>query len=115
MTAETASRNDTVTITACPVCGRAFEVGGRRRHCSDRCRQAAWRRRHSVSAVTVIPPAKGDRRAVTVYQCPICDARALGCQRCDDCNSWMRSLGVGGQCPCCDEAISLLELSEGGG
>ena len=40
------SRNDGVTI-ACPCCARPFvPPAGRRRFCSDACRQAAWRRRH---------------------------------------------------------------------
>ena len=42
---ETTSRNDGLTI-ACPVCGGAFRQVGRRRYCSDTCRQAAWRQRH---------------------------------------------------------------------
>lgn len=40
------SRNDDVTLLTCPVCGSSFAASGRRRHCSDACRQAAWRRRH---------------------------------------------------------------------
>lgn len=114
MAADIPSRNDTVTTITCPVCGRTFPPSGRRRHCSDACRQAAWRRRRTITTDTPPPPPKNHRRAVTVYQCPNCDARVLGRQRCDDCNTFMRALGTGGQCPCCDEAISIRELTQGG-
>jgi hypothetical protein len=52
---------------------------------------------------------------MTVYACDICDARALDIQRCDECNAWMRAVGVGGVCPGCDEPITAKELLEGGG
>jgi hypothetical protein len=96
-------RNDSETM-ACAVCGNAFRRSGRRRHCSDACRQAAWRRRSQASAEPVV--AKPD----TVYQCPNCEARFLAEQRCEECNKWARRLGPGGQCPCCDEPISVMDL-----
>lgn len=115
MAADIPLRNDTVTTMTCPVCGRTFERNGRRRHCSDSCRQTAWRRRHTLTIDTPVAlPPKGDRRAVTVYQCPTCEARTIGRQRCDDCNTFMRALGTGGLCPCCDEPISIQELTQGG-
>ena len=43
---ERPSANDGVTLRPCPACGSSFAASGRRRHCSDACRQAAWRRRH---------------------------------------------------------------------
>lgn len=49
-------------------------------------------------------------RADTVYQCPACDARYLGEQRCDECNTWCRRLGPGGPCPCCDEPVAITDL-----
>ena len=88
----------------CPVCGAPFIAFGRRRHCSTACRQAAFRRRRAALIEPVI--AKPD----TVYACPSCDARLLGEQRCDACNTWARRLGPGGPCPCCDEPISVPEL-----
>ena len=115
MTAEPPSRNDGVTIVPCPVCGASFEPAGRRRYCSDACRQGAWRRRHSPADLRPALPAKGRRRAVTVYECGECAARALGEQRCDDCNMWMLGVGVSGLCPCCDEPVTVAELMEGGG
>jgi hypothetical protein len=30
-----------------------------------------------------------------------CDARLLGVQRCEDCNTWARRIGPGGPCPHC--------------
>ncbi len=50
MPAEPPSRNDGVTIRPCPVCGTGYLPAGRRQHCSDACRQAAWRRRHLPAA-----------------------------------------------------------------
>jgi DNA-directed RNA polymerase subunit RPC12/RpoP len=55
------------------------------------------------------------RRAVTVYLCDSCGARALGEQYCADCRTFMSSLGRGGSCPSCDEAVAVKELIEGGG
>jgi len=96
-------RNDSETMS-CQVCGTAFRRSGRRRHCSNACRQAAWRRRSRAPILPVV--AKPD----TVSQRPNCEARFLGKQRCQDCNTWARRLGPGGQCPCCDEPISVTEL-----
>ena len=116
MAAESPSRNDGVTMRSCATCGARFGASGRRRHCSDACRQAAWRRRHQAPPAIESPaPPKGAKRAVTVYVCDRCDARSLGSQRCEECNVFMRALGVGGRCPCCDEAIAAIELGEGGG
>ena len=56
------------------------------------------------------PTAKSHRRAVTVYQCPSCDTRTLGQQRCDDCNTFMRAIGIGGPCPECAAPIAVSEL-----
>lgn len=100
------SRNDGVTI-ACPACGHAFRPAGRRRFCSDACRQAAWRQRHPTP-VPAIPAAAP--RPATVYVCPACDARYLGQQRCDDCGTFCRRLGPGGPCPSCDEPVAFSDL-----
>jgi len=113
--AETLSRNDTdMTTPTCPACGTPFVPSGRRRYCSDACRQTAWRRRHQPNTPQPPVPPKGQRKAMTVYQCPTCDTRALGQQRCDDCNTWTEAVGIGGLCPCCDEPITVTELTPGG-
>ena len=96
-------RDDTATIT-CPVCGTGFEPHGRQRHCSTTCRQQQWRRSRSAPVEPTVT------RSDTVYQCPNCDARYLGVQRCEDCNIFARRLGPGGQCPCCDEPIAISDL-----
>jgi hypothetical protein len=98
-----AVRDDTATMI-CGVCGAAFEPEGRQRHCSTACRQRAWRRRRSAPVEPLVA------RSDTVYACPTCDARYLGEQRCDECNTWCRRLGPGGLCPCCDEPVAISDL-----
>ena len=100
------SRNDGLTI-ACPVCGRGFPPVGRRRFCSDACRQAAWQQRHPTPLPAV--PARPPRVAV-VYECPACFARYLGEQRCADCQRFCRRVGPGGPCPHCDEPVAVADL-----
>lgn len=106
-------RNDSVTI-ACAVCGTACARVGRRRFCSDVCRQAGWRQRHPAPL-----PLLPDRspRAATVYECPVCDTRSLGEQQCPNCRAFCRRVGPGGRCPHCDEPVALadlLDLTDGG-
>ena len=105
----TPPRNDTATTT-CPVCHHPFTPTGRRRYCSDPCRQTAWRRRHQLTPPPPPPPPPGQRRAHTVYTCPECDTRYLGEQWCHDCNRPCRRAGTGGTCPHCDEPVTFHEL-----
>ena len=106
----TPSRNDGVTI-ACPVCATPFVPIGRRRYCRDACRVAAHRLRHRADEPDeVMAPPASPRRASTVYECPSCEARVVGEQRCEDCGAFMRRVGFGGQCPCCDEAVTVDDL-----
>jgi hypothetical protein len=100
------SRNVGVTI-ACPVCEQPFTPVGRQRVCSAACRQAAWRRRHAAPAAG-IPPRSS--RAATIYECPSCETRYLGEQRCPDCRVFCRRVGLGGLCPHCDEPVALVDL-----
>lgn len=95
--------DDSATVP-CPVCGLAFGPSGRRRYCSTRCRQAAFRHKRGA------PPKPTVTKADTAYQCPVCEERYLGEQYCCDCRTFCRRLGPGGPCPCCDEAISVTEL-----
>jgi len=107
----TPSRNDGVTI-ACPVCSRIFHPSGRRRFCAAACRQAAWRARQLTAPVVPIPPHSP--RPATVYECPTCETRYLGEQRCPDCNVFARRVGPGGLCPHCDEPVALTDLVSAG-
>jgi hypothetical protein len=100
------SRNVGVTI-ACPVCGQPFTPVGRQLVCSAACRQARWRRRHPTPALT-FPPRTA--RTATIYECPSCDNRYLGVQRCPDCGSFCRRVGPGGLCPHCDEPVAVTDL-----
>lgn len=107
------SRNDGVTITGavgagCAVCGRRFRPVGRRRFCSDACRQAAFRRRHP--AAPVLLPGPHHPPPATVYECPVCGARYVGEQRCVECNVFCRRVGPGGPCPHCDEPVAVTDL-----
>lgn len=97
-------RDDAVTI-ACPVCQAVFAASGRRRFCTPACRTAAWRARQTAPTVPAQPT-----RADVVYECPVCEQRYLGEQRCDECNTWCRRVGPGGSCRSCDEPVALADL-----
>jgi hypothetical protein len=107
------SRNDGVTIL-CPVCRvRRFVPIGRKRVCSPACRQAAFRRRHlAANELPVVPPLR-PRRNRTIYECPACEARYLGNQRCFECGVFCRRVGVGGLCPSCGEPVAVADLLDG--
>jgi hypothetical protein len=100
------SRNVGVT-TRCPVYGAPFTPVGRQRVCSAACRQAAWRLRQAapVPGIPLRTP-----RAATIYECPACETRYLGAQRCPDCGTFCRRAGPGGPCPYCDEPVLLADL-----
>ena len=101
-------RNDTAAV--CPACGQPVIPAGRRRWCSDACRQAAWRRRHPSPAGSGPAAPPHASRDATIYQCPGCDQRYLGQQRCDDCGTFCRRVGPGGPCPHCDEPVAINDL-----
>ncbi len=103
------SCHDAVTMT-CPVCQHAFRPVGRQKFCSDACRAAAYRRRRDATRPALTVPKTQPRRPITVYECDGCGARALGEQRCEPCCTFMRKVGLGGECPCCGEAIAATEL-----
>jgi hypothetical protein len=99
-------RDESVTI-GCARCGQSFVPSGRRRFCSAACRQAHWRQRHAAPLPSL--PARAPQPS-TVYECPLCDARFLGEQRCPDCRVFCRRIGPGGSCPHCDEPVALTDL-----
>jgi hypothetical protein len=103
-----------VAVTAtCRACGQPIPARHGRLYCSPRCRQAGYRRRSSPPIEAPPLPATGSRRNATIYACPECDTRTLGHQRCPDCNTFTRRLGIGGNCPHCDEPVTVEELVQG--
>jgi hypothetical protein len=103
------SRDDPAT-TCCPACQARFTPVGRQRYCSTPCRKTAFRRRHADPATTVVVPAARPRRRITIYECPDCGQRLLGEQRCDDCGTFARRVGLGGTCPDCDAPVAVEDL-----
>jgi hypothetical protein len=106
------SRNDGVTIP-CPVCERHFLPTGRQRVCSAACRQAAFRRRHAPAGAPPVVPPHRSRRKGTIYQCPACETRYLGNQRCPECGIFCQRVGAGGLCPECGEPVAVADLLDG--
>lgn len=102
-------RDDPGTMT-CSVCHRGFTPVGRQRYCSTPCRKTAFRRRHQQAGPAVTVPTARTRREITVYECPDCGERLLGEQRCPDCHTFARRVGVGGSCPHCDAPVAVSDL-----
>jgi len=102
------SRNGYVTAR-CPVCDGPLPAGRARTTCSDRCRQALWRRRHQPLLTPPPLAARQPRKPHTIYECPQCGTRLLGEQRCE-CGTFMCRIGAGGICPCCSEPVAFEEL-----
>ena len=99
---------------SCPVC-RAAPTSRRARYRSDACKQRAYRQRQTGDAVDLDALSADLRQrqirvARTVYECPACEMRFLGEQRCPDCHVFCRRLGLGGSCPHCDEPVTLADL-----
>jgi len=106
---EAAEADDSARVT-CPVCQQGFTRQGKRQWCSAACKAAAWRRRRQAAPPRVLLPPARPRRPITVYECQGCGARAVGQQRCEECGTFMRKLGLGGPCPHCDEPVAVTEL-----
>jgi len=112
------SRDDNATTTAaaagrppvaCPVCDTPFIPVRRQLYCSVACRKTAFRRRQPAPTAPTVPP-RTPRRDVTVYECPSCEQRQLGQQRCPDCGLFGHTLGLAGTCPHCDGLIAAADL-----
>lgn len=108
------SRDDDVTTT-CPICTRRFRPVGRQRFCAAACRQAAYRRRQPVPVPAVVLPPRRSQREGTIYECPACETRYLGTQRCPECGVFCQRVGPGGLCPHCDEPVAVVDLVDGPG
>jgi hypothetical protein len=104
------SRNDSGRAhnRTCAMCGDHFTAQGRRRFCDDACRQAAWRQRHPASVLPQLP--RRLPRSSVIYECPACEVRFLGQQRCDDCGVFCKRVGAGGLCPACEEPVAVADL-----
>jgi hypothetical protein len=89
----------------CPAC-QSRALRPRQTYCSPACRQLAFRRRRAV------PPPAPIRLPthVVVYQCPACEQRYRGEQRCPSCNLFCRRLGAGDACPHCGEPVAVSDL-----
>lgn len=98
---------------SCPACGLTFVGDSRRVWCSDACRQRGFRLRRSGPDETPIlfPRRLRLPKDLIVYQCPQCEARYLGEQRCDDCQVFCRRLGPGGLCPHCAEPVAVVDVA----
>ena len=72
----------------------------------------AHRARHA--GVVVEPVLDRRPRAASIYECPACEARHLGEQRCPDCQIFCRRVGPGGRCPHCDEPVAIVDLIDVG-
>jgi hypothetical protein len=100
---------------SCPVCQAAL-ASRRARYCSDACKQRAYRLRQTDGTPLDLDALTTDLRSrqalvvQTVYECPTCETRFLGDQRCPDCHVFCRRLGLGGVCPHCDDPVTLAEL-----
>jgi hypothetical protein len=66
--------------------------------------------KHIAAEVQLQP--RRSRRQGTIYQCPECETRCLAEQWCPDCSTPCQRLGAGGICPCCQEMITIEELTE---
>ena len=97
-------------LRICGACGRNFTARGRKAYCSDACRQRGFRLRQRPADEIQLGFASRLPRTTIVYQCPACEARFLGQQRCDECGAFGRRLGPGGPCPHCDEAVAISDL-----
>jgi hypothetical protein len=95
-----------MAVTTCAWCGDRFVRSGRRRYCSDACKQAHWRGLHA-SAPAPEALARVER---TIYECPSCERRSLGIRRCEECNLFCRRVGPGGSCPHCEEPVAHADL-----
>ena len=102
-------RHDAVTMP-CPVCRTPFVPAGKRMYCTPACNAAAYRARKRAAEPPVVIPQARPRKPITVYECEACGTRAVGDQRCEDCGTFMRRVGLGGTCPHCDEPVAVSDL-----
>jgi hypothetical protein len=103
-----------ISSSACLVCGVAL-TASQQRYCTRACQQQAYRLRHQPSRLDLTllrAELKRQRRLLqhTVYECPTCETRSVGHQRCTECNTFARRIGLGGNCPECDAVLAFTDL-----
>jgi hypothetical protein len=103
-----------ISSSACTICGTALR-SPQQRYCTRACQQRAYRLRHQPSCLdlTLVGAELKRRRQLlqhTVYECPTCEARSVGHQRCAECNTFGRRIGFGANCPDCDAVLVLTDL-----
>ena len=114
------SREPPRTVTSsrtCLICGAALSPT-QQCYCTRACQQQAYRLRHRQPVrldVALLRTELKRRRLLvenTVYECPSCEMRSVGEQRCGECNTFCRARGLGGHCPDCDSILLLSDLLE---
>ena len=117
MTAEPSREPSRTALSSavCLVCGATLRTP-QQRYCTRACQQQAYRLRQRRPAPLDLAMLRAELRRRsqlaehTVYECPSCQARVLGEQRCADCNTFTRVVGLGGNCPECDAVVLLADL-----
>lgn len=109
------SRTPSHPGAGCPACGRPLP-SQRARFCSAACKQQAYRLRQvdetssDVATLAAELKRRSELVAHTIYECPTCQTRYLGDQRCDECNRFCRALGPGGLCQDCEAPVLIADL-----
>jgi len=99
---------------SCLVCGTATP-STRAKYCSRAHQQRGYRLRHHTPTtnLTLVRQALQRRKALvdhTIYECSGCGERFVGVRRCEHCNLYCRTIGVGGSCPECDTPVLIDDL-----
>jgi hypothetical protein len=106
-----------ISSRSCLICSATLNPS-QQRYCTRACQQQAYRLRHhqpSRADLATLQTELQRRKLLTehtVYECPECETRTIGQQRCADCNTFARGLGLGGLCPDCDAVLLVSDLLE---
>jgi hypothetical protein len=103
------ARNDHRPSATCLACGRQFVPRGRQLHCSDACRQRAFRNRHQRPRTTRGTAVTASLTEHTQYECAACGELYFGERWCHDCQRPCRRVGLAFQCDC-GETFLLADL-----
>ena len=109
-----------ISSRTCLICGVALSPS-QQRYCTRACQQRAYRLSHRQPSrldVALLRTELKRRRQLaehTVYECQSCEMHSVGEQRCGQCNTFGRALGLGGHCPDCDSVLLLSDLLEQAG